>query len=35
VPVILHGGNNGELNHHFEDLEGTHYIFDKTYEELR
>lgn len=34
VPVILHGGDNGELNHHFK-LNETTYIFDKTYEELQ
>ncbi|CDW84350.1 glycerophosphoryl diester phosphodiesterase [Stylonychia lemnae] len=33
VPIILHGGDNGELNHHFE-FQDTHYIFEKSYSEL-
>lgn len=33
VPVILHGGDNGELNHHFT-FDDTHYIFEKSFEEL-
>ena len=32
--AILHGGDNGELNHHFK-LDETVYIFDKTYKELQ
>lgn len=34
VPVIIHGGDNGELNHHFK-LDEVKYIFDQTYEELQ
>ncbi len=34
VPVIIHGGDAGELNHHFPDLEGIVYIFQLTYQEL-
>lgn len=30
----MHGGDNGELNHHF-NLPEIEYIFDKTFEELR
>jgi glycerophosphoryl diester phosphodiesterase len=33
IPIILHGGDNGELNHHFP-LDNTEYIFDHTYETL-
>ena len=32
--AILHGGDNGELNHHF-NLPQVEYIFDKTLDELR
>lgn len=32
--MILHGGDNGELNHHFE-LAETEYIFEKTLSDLK
>eukprot|EP00347_Sterkiella_histriomuscorum_P002298 403368694 len=31
--IVIHGGDNGELNHHFE-LPQIEYIFDKTLEEM-
>jgi len=34
IAVILHGGENGELNHHFDHFPETEYIFDKSFEEL-
>jgi len=34
IPVIIHGGDNGELNHHFK-MDEVQYIFNKTYEELK
>lgn len=35
MPIILHGGDNGELNHHFPDsMDETVYIFDLTYEQM-
>lgn len=34
VLVVLHGGNAGELNHHFHDLDETVYIFERTYAQL-
>lgn len=33
--MILHGGDAGELNHHFPHLEGTVYIFELTLAELQ
>jgi len=33
IPIILHGGDNGELNYHF-DFPDTHYVFEKNYDEL-
>lgn len=30
---MIHGGDNGELNHHFE-LPNIEYIFEKTLEEM-
>ena len=35
VPVILHGGDAGELNHHLPSLEETVYIFELTLAELQ
>ncbi|CDW84767.1 glycerophosphoryl diester phosphodiesterase [Stylonychia lemnae] len=32
--IIIHGGDNGELNHHF-DLPQIEYIFEKSYEEMQ
>jgi len=32
--VILHGGDDGELNHHVHDLPEITYIFDMTFEQL-
>lgn len=34
MPVILHGGDEGELNHHFKGLKETIYIFNMTFEEI-
>jgi glycerophosphoryl diester phosphodiesterase len=35
VPIILHGGDEGELNHHLPDtFKETMYIFDLTYEQI-
>ena len=35
MPIIIHGGDNGELNHHVPHLtEETIYIFDLTYEQM-
>jgi len=34
IPIILHGGDNGEINHHFPDIKETTYIFDLTYEQM-
>jgi glycerophosphoryl diester phosphodiesterase len=35
IPIILHGGDDGELNHHFPGhLDETIYIFDLTYEQI-
>lgn len=35
IPIILHGGDDGELNHHFKELREIHYIFDKTLDEMK
>jgi hypothetical protein len=32
IPIILHGGDNGELHHHFKGDKDN--IFDKTYAEI-
>lgn len=32
IPIVLHGGDNGELNHHFSGETGM--IFEKTLTEL-
>jgi len=29
--IVIHGGDNGEINHHFE-LPEVEYIFEKTYD---
>lgn len=34
VPIILHGGDDGELNHHFPTMTELTYIFDLTLEEM-
>jgi hypothetical protein len=34
IPVVLHGGDAGELNHHFKDLKELTYIFQMTYAQL-
>lgn len=34
MPIILHGGDDGELNHHFKSLKETIYIFDLTLDEI-
>ncbi len=33
--MILHGGDSGELNHHFKHLQETVYIFNLTHTELK
>lgn len=32
IPIILHGGDDGELGHHFPGDDS--YIFEKSYDEL-
>ena len=32
--MILHGGEDGELNHHFSHFTETEYIFEKTFDQL-
>ena len=34
IPVIIHGGDNGELHQAINGTENS-YVFDATYEELR
>ena len=33
--IIIHGGDNGELNHQFNDLVNVEYIFEKTFDEIQ
>jgi hypothetical protein len=32
IPIILHGGDNGELDHHFKGSNA--FIFQKSYADL-
>eukprot|EP00347_Sterkiella_histriomuscorum_P006964 403350767 len=34
IAVILHGGEDGELNHHFSHFTEAEYIFEKTFDQL-